>query len=289
LNQKILLHISFFWFGLLTFNFFYAEIFIFIFEDVMYGMRSQNIGYRGASGLAPEPGFAGLLSVGIFAISAFKKEYHLDKNYFLWIFIFTILSVMLTRSGTGSLYLLIFCLFYFFRLRYTPYLFACFGIFIFAYFNLDLGRGSNSVVSLLLDPFSAVTQDTSIGTRVLNTVVGLFSVIEQPLGFGFDDYAGVAADIVVKYSLSDDINGSIGTSSNFGRYSVYMGMLWWLFLFLFFAIPVLVCGRKIIAFSGLAFIFLSTSVSVSFPVTWALIALTHLEAHKVLCRKLIIK
>lgn len=278
LTQRFIFYVSLVWLCVLLFNTFYVDLFVLLFENFLYGMRNQEIGYRGATGLAPEPGFSGLIAVGLLSVSAFKKEFYGEKNYFWPILVFSIASVALTRSGTGSLYLVVFLTLYFLKLRLFPYLVLMLTVFFFAIQMLELGRGGLSVLNLLLDPMSTIARDTSIGTRVLNTIIGFVAVVEYPLGVGFDEYRKTASFLASSYNLKSFVSGDIGTSSNFGRYSVHLGLGWWAFLICIFFLPFFVIGLRIVAFICIAFIFLSTSVSVSFPITWALIALIHTVA-----------
>lgn len=280
ITPKKLLIVSLVWLVGLAANTIAPNFYISLVEPFLYDVRNREILVRGAVGFAPEPGFSGLVAVSILSFSAFLREFRGQSEFFWVIFFSTLASVVLTRSGAGSLYLVIFCLLYFIKRRNIARAGFVLAIILLVANYVDLGRGLKAPLALLTDPVASVRADASIGTRVLNTLVGVFAVADNPLGYGFGEYEAVAKRIAAEKGLHTAISGDIGSSSNLGRYSLHLGIFWWLFLLVMFGLPIVLGGIHVLPFVVIAFILMSTSVSIAFPITWGLLAVSHLECLK---------
>ena len=275
LDQRFIFYVSLVSLGLLSLHFLAPGLFIAVFEPFVRIIKIDAIGVRGASGLAPEPGLAGAVAVSTLAISTYLKDFRGDDRYYWKIFSMAIFTVFMTRSGTGTLYLLIFLSLYYLRPKHFLMLFAFIFMTSMLLLNYEFGRGSIAVLGLLTNPASTLQSDTSIGGRVLNFLVGFASIVERPFGYGFGNYAASATEIAAKYELNSVAQGKIGNLSSFATYSVYMGIFWWIFVFWIFVSPIWRAGMRIIPYLAIAFILSSMSLSVAFPLTWALVALCH--------------
>lgn len=274
INQKTLLCIAI-THGLFVFwHFLDASSFSKIFDSIVRVIKIDKIGYRGASGLAPEPGFAGAISVLTIVFACFLKEFRGDRSFVWTIAIISIVTIFLTRSGSGALYLILFLFAWGIQIRRAPWLAVVSAVAVTGVFSLNAGRATDSVTSLLQEPLSTLKNDSSIGMRAMNISVGALTVIEDPFGHGFGEYDEVANEIVNKYEIDRYINGYVEEVSAFATYSVMAGILWWVTLVGLHVIPIVKLGYRAVPYIGMAGILLLSSYSVAFPLTWGLIGVS---------------
>jgi len=236
-------------------------------------------GSRGASGFSAEPGFAGAMAVFYFAIAIFLSEsrgqvYYLKTTIFL-----CVVMVILTKSGTGGLLLLIFVLAIYAKFRFVHLIFGL-GLLVLLVILvnvLDFGRADYAVRLLFEDPRHLFLVDASVGQRVLNITIGILSVVEFPLGRGSGSYDFVAEFILDKYQISSYISGKSGNVSAFAKYSVELGLIFWIFISYFVGRCLLTYGLASIKYLIVALFFLSASFSIVFPPIWFIFAVLHSE------------
>jgi len=277
LTQKTIFYISVANLLLLLFHFVSPSTFIALFSHFVRVIKIDVIGVRGASGLAPEPGFAGAITVCILAASFLLKDFRNDERYIKYIFVISFLSVALTRSGTGTLLLGVFIMLRYGRFNYKSLVLlgAALTVGIFVINNFDIGRGGSSIILLIKNPQLALLQDGSMGARVLNFAIGVRSAIETPLGYGTGSYNQVAPQISQRLGLSDLFLGNIGTLSTFATYSVELGISFWFLTAFLFLKSFRNLGKQALPYTFLSLYFLTTTFSLAFPPTWFFIAATH--------------
>ena len=133
-----------------------SSLFISIFEPFLRVIKISEIGTRGASGLAPEPGFSGAILVCTLAIGCFRRDFFGEHNNFYKLLAITIFGVIMTRSGTGSLYLLIFLFLYYVRIKHVYSLVIFCTVFYLTLLFVDFGRGERTArdTGVALDNFT---------------------------------------------------------------------------------------------------------------------------------------
>ncbi len=282
LNSKILFWIVFVNFTAVVFHFLFPQIFADSLGQFVRTIKLLSMeGSRGASGFAAEPGFAGAMAVFYLAVAVLLKESRRDV-YKFWLTVFFCLSiVVLSKSGTGSLLLLIFLALMYFR-------FGLFHIFsgivllaslIFLVNVFDMGRAGYAIRLLIEDPSRLFLVDSSVGQRVINISVGFLSVFEFPLGNGAGAYDKVSQYLIDKYSLSYYIAGKTDNISAFAKYSVELGVVFWIFIFYFSCLAIRRFGVGSIKYLAVSLFFISASFSIVFPPVWFLFAALHFKRH----------
>jgi signal transduction histidine kinase len=272
ITQRLLVFVTLLHGVMVLWHFLFPSAFVELFEPFVRVIKMEEIGYRGASGLAPEAGFAGIISATIVSLSTFRKDSFGEGKWHKLIITVSVVTIILTRSGSGYFYLGLFSLMYFCTPRRMWAVLLIGPIVALVVTNADVGRGS-AAVNFVQSPIETVQTDGSIGERALNVTVGVLSIIEAPFGFGFDNYVGRASEISEKYKLSDDFKGDITMVSAFSRYSVMAGAVWWFTLVVTIGVPILFGGFRIVPYMVMAGVLLGVSLSVAFPLTWAVIGL----------------
>lgn len=240
-------------------------------------------GPRGISGLSSEPGFFGAMCVFFLALLLyFSKREPIRKRDIYTIVFMAVSLIVLTKSGTGYVFLMVFVMFWCaerFKIK-NVFIFLILGIgvslFLYQYSHSFSGRGYAILHILFTNPF-AILSDTSVGMRLSNVYIATWNLFEHPLGSGIGTYSLVASEA---YSLSDVgtlINTGrdvyTGNVSSFSQYVVEMGLF-----FVIFIIHVFYKGSKslfAISLRTLAFLFISVSFSILFPPTWVLLGIVH--------------
>lgn len=262
-----------------AFHYFFPNIFV---ESIGVFVREIKVselgGARGASGLAPEPGFTGSLAVFYIVVSVYIYEARKNRAYLLLNIALCLAIIFFSRSGSAAFLLVIFVFFYYFKFNFFSLLFLTLSIFaIYSVTSVvDLGR-SGYVINLLFEnPAALFLGDASVGKRVINIVIGFLSVYENPFGFGAGSYDRISEAIVNDYGLSTFIESQgIDNVSAFAKYSVEIGLLFWiLFVFAWF-LMISLKGSRGNSFFVVSLYFVSATFSIVFPPTWFLIAMMH--------------
>ncbi len=278
LSQKLLLIIVLVNFSMVFFNYVAPDLFIEIFGRFVRVVKATSMeGPRGAAGFSPEAGFTGALAVFYLAVSIYLREYVGDKRYFFAIVFFSIAIMVMSKSGAAGMLLVMFLSLKYFRLR-VPSLLAGAGFLIITYLAakyFDLGRAGFAIKYLFEDPVFLLTVDASVGQRVINIAVGVLSVYEFPFGSGAGSFEKISAYIIEEYRLTDFIAGSSGNVSAFGKYSVELGLVFWMFLASLIFKAVDASGLSSIPYIIVALFFVSASFSIVFPPTWFIFAALH--------------
>jgi hypothetical protein len=238
-----------------------------------------NLTYRGIPALSTEPGLLGGLLVFILIqiqyygeiISAPRRE------IFLYSFI-TIISIALTKSGTGYLYLFVFVILKYQQINPRKVIqisAIVVGVFLTSIALFPLleavgvnNRGIETLLTLLSGEVSDT--DTSILKRVYDIRIGFESLLVSPFGNGINGVSSAIIQIGIENNLV--IEGQSGFDntlvSGLAYYLVaygFIGVLFIVFLFGFYSsAPFL---HKVFAF-----LFLAVSYSPAFPAIWILLS-----------------
>ncbi len=235
-------------------------------------------GARGASGLAPEPGFAGALAVFYIAAAIVFYESRGERKFLVPIVLMCISIIVLSRSGSGALLLVIFLAFFYFKFNLISIISGtiCLFILYFVIENFDLGRAGYVIKLLFDDPRALFLGDSSVGKRVLNIVVGTISIFEFPFGSGFGSYERVSAFIVDKYELANVISSAgVDNVSAYARYSVEIGLIFWTLVLALYIKGILRCRSSANKYFIVSIYFIAATFSIVFPPTWFLMASIH--------------
>lgn len=158
-----------------------------------------NISGRGVAGFSPEPAFTAILvAVNMYVSIIFREIQGSNINrVFLINSLLCFLILILTRSGTGMIFLIFFGLYFYFQFMVNrvvvSLLLLLLSLFVGSVFDVFLlenlfGRGFD-LMNMLANDLESFKNDGSVGQRVGNIVTGLFVLIEQPFGFGANGYA----------------------------------------------------------------------------------------------------
>jgi hypothetical protein len=161
-----------------------------------------------------------------------------------------------------------------FNLKQLSLLIVVIVLFIISVYNFDLGRGGYAIKMLFENPEHLFLMDVSVGIRVYNILIGIISVFKYPLGGGAGSYNIVQMNIESNYNLLSLFSAdSFGNVSAFSKYSVEMGIIFWMLL-LYFLLRSIYLGK--FSFFALGFVFMAASFSIVFPPIWFLFAVaTH--------------
>lgn len=273
LTNRLVFYVALTNFCFVLINFFFAEQFINLASNFVRVIKVVDVsGARGASGLAPEPGFTGAMCVVYIAIAFFNMRFNRDSRYVVSIFILCSVALFLTKSGTGYLLYVLFLLFFFMSANIRSFL-CLILLCVVAYIFIDViqfGRGASVLKGLIDDPMGLLARDRSVGIRFINILVGFLSVFNNPLGYGGEGFDDIFSHLVEEYRLLEVFAGAGGNVSAFSRYSVEAGLFFWGLLAWFFFLAV---KRKRLAFLILGFSFISASFSIVFPPIWILMAM----------------
>lgn len=281
-NDKILYIVVIINFIAVLMHFFLPELFI---NTIGHFVRIVKItdamnSARGASGFAAEPGFMGTLSVVYMLLSFYLKDYRKRNNYHIKILILSIIILLLTKSGSATLFILIFSLFYFYKKIFkVKYFFIGFVLIIITIVlinsDLHLGRGASILKLLFSNPEFIFIHDPSVGQRSTNILLGVLSPFYFPIGIidksPYDYAYNILSNQVDIFSL---IAGSKSNISYFALYSAQLGFFFFL-LIIFIIFNILMCGinKLKIASFFIGFLIMSVSYSIIFPIIWLLFSI----------------
>lgn len=243
-------------------------------------INSTEIGYRGISTFATEPGLLASLLIAFLLILDWLEDYHSDRRILYRLML--IMMVLMTKSGTGFLLLILYLLF-----TYTKYFFnklsflalavvlssLVIGIYLFSEEILagDFGRGLQLIYYLFTNP-GVLLADSSFLYRLYALFVGVISVVYYPFGVGFTDVRTVS-DIIVS---NIPFLAVFYSESKFGfRMVSSLGYLISVYGFLFFLGILLIYKLSKTSFKNkvFSFVFMSFSLSFAFPMIWLLLNL----------------
>lgn len=249
--------------------------------------NSTELGYRGVSTLATEPGLlGGLLIFFLFVIYDLFRAKKISKLDLFLLNSMALFVLLMTKSGTGYLYLAIFAMFLVVEVVGFTRAVLVFGIFIipvsvylyitFAQF-IDLesnqfGRGVE-ILLMLSDPLASASSDSSIMTRVVQFYLGFVSIVQYPLGVGSASAEYYSYKIMESSPFISEFYAKtkkeFGNNSSFSYMTISYGIFFWAFIFyLYFIFSKSSKSQKFFSF-----IYLAVSYSAAFPPIWALLLL----------------
>ncbi|MFD0950029.1 hypothetical protein ACFQ0F_06445 [Paraperlucidibaca wandonensis] len=262
----------------------FTEPMIAIQNLVIRNTNATDYTYRGVATLVTEPGLFGGLLVFFLIITDYLYKYkNMSKITKYIIYGMVIFMLLMTKSGTGYLYFIIYIgIKYFtgeYKLRYKlaffPLIVLVGGVvFLFGH-QIGVGafgRGADVIIQLA-DPTSLMLSDSSILTRVVDFYLGLVSIFHYPFGVGNTAALNKAEQLMAVTPFVQNFymntGKAFGSNSSFTMLTISYGLLFWLYLlFLFCYVSNSSASAKFFAF-----LYLSVSYSAAFPAIWILIAL----------------
>lgn len=264
-----------------------------IFEYFLREIKYTSGFGRGATGFTPEPTFAGALST-VYALVYFRFLCYGDKtNSKLLFFFMYLLSIILTSSALGYIFLPIVLLtaflqqssakFKIFKVSIVTLIILCITV---TFFNLTSTnqRGLVFAKKLLTAP-ELIVHDSSLQERFRSLYIGFSVMIEKPMGMGHGNFPSATEwahenlNLDTLFSKSRDIKGS---ASGAGNVMAGAGMLGaGFYLFVFFSL----IGRSSIVDFGVWVVSLgmfTVSFSPAFPLIYTLLVLRKKYGHSYL-------
>lgn len=241
----------------------------------------SNLAYRGAPALATEPGLlGGLLVFLLIQLRYLGKMVNASARQIAAYGVLIVLTIIMTKSGTGYLYLLTFlALIYGRRIVGSRLIRVCllsavtFGLALVAPVLADLdlnNRGAEILITLVTG--GNLEEDTSVLKRIYDLRIGFESLFDHPFGAGVNGVSAAVNELAIRYDLlrANDMGNQISLVSGLSFYFVAYGLLGllfivWVFLFVSRASPL---------HKAFALIYLLASFSPAFPAIWILLAQT---------------
>ena len=241
----------------------------------------SNLEYRGAPALATEPGLlGGLLVFLLIQLQYYGEKLNASAKDMAAHGMVIILTIFMTKSGTGYLYLLIFLMLtYGHWIARNRFVLVCLLVAVLIFLalvapvvaNLELNnRGVEILVTLASG--GSLDDDTSVLKRLYDLRIGIESLFEYPFGVGINGVSSAVNELAIRHQLirPNDSAGDISLVSGLSFYLVSYGLLGLLFLvYLFFFLSRAPMSHKVFAF-----IYLSASYSPAFPAIWILLSQT---------------
>jgi hypothetical protein len=241
----------------------------------------SNLDYRGVPALATEPGLlGGLLVFLLIQLQYYGTKINASAKEMVAYGVVIVLTILMTKSGTGYLYLLIFLMltsdrwvsrnrFVRICLLATVLIFLALAVPILV--NLEL---SNRGIEVLIALASGVSldADTSVLKRLYDLRIGIESLFDFPFGVGVNGVAAAVNELAIRHDLLrvNDIAGDISLVSGLSFYFVSYGLLGFAFIIYLF----IFLSRAPILHKVFALIYLSASYSPAFPAIWILLSQT---------------
>lgn len=284
LRIAIIIH----FFGVLW-HFLSPTTFIPVAELLVRTIKVKEMGSRGASGFSPENSFAATLAlVHLILLLFFLERSRLSKLNIYLLTTLCFLTILLSKSGSGYVFTVIFVGFYFFsRINIKKFSVAKLAILTFLLVATVFvvrspvvleSRGGRLVEIILKNP-QLVFLDGAIAERIIGIEVGIRSLVRYPLGVGGGGYPSVAKEINADVGLEEKYRTARvetqleATASSLGKYLTEFGI--------FFIFLLLIILRKSFEFRlfnmlsvFFAFIFIVASFSIAFPPTYLLLGLS---------------
>lgn len=293
LDKRLMYFVVFTYFLFTCFMIIATDLAIYIQNFIVRNTNSIELGYRGVSTLATEPGLlGGLLVFFLLVIYELRRKNKLSKVDLLLLNTLVIFILLMTKSGTGYLYLVIFLIFLVFEeisfyraIIVTLFLMLFFPLALFIYLNVGqsvdlesstMGRGVE-ILLMLSNPFKFSFEDSSIMTRVVQLYLGVVSIFEYPLGVGSASTEYYSYEIMENTPFIREFyiktGKDFGTNSSFSYMTISYGFFFWVFLlYLYFSF-----SRSSAAQKTFSFIFLAVSYSAAFPPIWVLLLLSEIR------------
>ena len=239
----------------------------------------SNLMYRGAPALATEPGLlGGLLVFLLIQLQYYGKKLNASAKEMAVHGFVIVLTILMTKSGTGYLYLLIFLMLTYGR-RFAWNWLVCICILaagfivlplvvpIMANFELD-NRGVEIIIALVSG--DSLIADTSVLKRLFDLRIGIESIFDYPFGVGINGVSTAVNEVAIQHNLlrANDLGNQISLVSGLSFYLVAYGLLGLLFvIYIFFFV-----SRAPFLHKVFAFIYLLASFSPAFPAIWILLS-----------------
>jgi hypothetical protein len=247
----------------------YPELFVASFGHLVRVIKVVDLsGARGVSGLSPEPSFLGAMGVFYILLGMFFYEKKRDYIVIVYCCVLSILMIILSRSGTGYLYLVIII----FSLAVDLLkgwklvgVFALATMILFFLLNISYrepNRGFEILMIIYNEGPAALLNDASVYFRIKHLILAFNSFWDYPFGNGLGSYLYVAEEYGV------DVEQSL---SALAKGLVELGIWFALFLAVVFLLPS--TYKFSFSFKVLAGIFLIASFSFAFPPTWLLLGI----------------
>lgn len=291
-------------------HFFFTDFFISIASNFVRVIKITEFTGRGASGFASEPLYAATMLFFICLLSKylfiFKK---IPKNYNIFIQIISVVGIILTKSATGYIYLIILFLFIYFSFSFISIIFKIisFVFLIILIDNLDkfipIDNRGYYVIRDLLFSYEILLCDQSLFTRLHSILYGLTTLSDNLFGNGagsslFLDPRTVEISYNSNYNtlLYNNQNNILNSyfifckvfsnpvelirsnifMSNIGMYTYEYGII-----FIIFLISIFLINFKFNYFNIMllvsCFLMLMSSLSLSYPGIWIILAITKLR------------
>ena len=270
---------------------FFAVIFHLIFPGIfslVAGSVTRVIkaaaGGRGVSGLAPESGFLGAMSIYFILISyVLRSECKITKRQFYRIILLSVIMLLLSKSGTGILLFFSLCGIYFIfsKIKIWKKILlisvAAVTVYILLFEFTGGGRAGHLARGLIENPSIVFIKDKSVAYRGIAFSVGITSIANgNILGHGVGTLSYVSNEILKDSYLGvvykDVIARSGGLLSSMAQYLVEMGIF---FIFLIVGLYFHARGHPYVIITRLMSVFyLIASFSILFPPLWILLAST---------------
>jgi hypothetical protein len=248
-----------------------------------------NLDGRGVHGLNAEPGGAAAVIFGCFVLHQFlirsyapreRRQAVLLSLSLCW------LGLVLTRSGVAVLLFLATVSYLVLEYRLKKVLIFGIGSLLLLRAVTDvqdfqpLGRGVALFGDLLHKGVDAIILDGSFAERLIGIFYGVYSLLLNPFGLGGGGYPSAAQYVESLYRLSDRFPSARpqlhDTVSAIGLYSAEFGLFFIVFLvFIFWQTRPK--SNSYFIFQVVGFMFLLSSYSFAFPVTWLIIMICYLE------------
>lgn len=259
-----------------------SNFFLSLQEHFVRGVNVEdfsNLEYRGAPALATEPGLlGGLLVFLLIQLQYYGLKLNAPIKEMSVYGVVIILTILMTKSGTGYFYLLIFFVISYWRLiaskRFVYFIPVGVALIFLMLLvpgadNFDLNnRGFEVVVSLISG--DGLDADTSVLKRIYDLRIGIQSLFDYPFGVGVNGVSAAVNELANVHKLirQNDTVGDISLVSGVGYYFVSYGIFGLFFVvYLFFFL-----SRASILNKVLAFLFLAASYSPAFPAIWILLS-----------------
>jgi hypothetical protein len=282
LNGKFLFFIINIYFIIDILIFFNPDLFLHIQSFIIRENNVTNIyGSRGIASLSTEPGlFAGMM-VGFLLINDYLlKINNQTKVYFYIIYIEILLMIILSKSGTGYLFFLLYLIgsnLEKFSIKSIVGIVLIIGLLFYIIFSLNLeinNRGIEIIKYLFDNPIFYIQHDLSIYTRVYSILIGIKSLYNNIFGYGVFDLNHFLYNFII---LKNDIlyffpkgptESNLYLVSGFSYIVSMYGIIGLMFIIYIYYTSKAPFKNKIFSF-----LFLLSSYSIAFPLIWILLNL----------------
>lgn len=239
----------------------------------------EAFAYRGVPALATEPGLlGGVLIFLMIQVIYFKERFQLSLNKILLYHLMLIITIIMTRSGTGYLYFFMFCIVFWFDYSSNRVRDGVILAILIVIAGIGLGYVADTIginnrgLEILYGISTGQTfgQDTSVLKRLFDVSIGLVSLVQNPFGVGVNNVSTAVNEIAIQFGLLREVDYSrdIELVSGFGWMCVSFGIPGLLLIFYVFVFV----SKAPLMHKVFAFIFFTISYSPAFPAIWILLA-----------------